>query len=252
MQILKKFFIFTLIAAALSIPAAAAYSKKPINWYFKPQLNGARPQAPHEAPFLSEQHGYYIGKDEKKLYLTFDVGYENGNVKKILDTLKANDVKAAFFILDNVIKATPELVRQMVADGHLVCNHTMKHKDMTKFDTIDPFAAELQGLEKLYKNTIGGDMAKYYRPPQGRFNEENLAFAKELGYKTIFWSLAYADWDNAHQMKPEKAIEKLMSRMHNGAVILLHPTSETNAVIMDELLRKLKAEGYSFESLDSL
>ncbi len=254
MQMKKKLFIVLCSAlfVTLAVSASAALGTKSLSWYFKPTLDGGRTMPPGEAPFIGEHDGYYIGKDEKKVYLTFDVGYENGNVKKILDTLKKHEVKGAFFILENVINSNPELLSQMAADGHLICNHTLKHKDISKLSDKKALEKEIIGLEELLREKTGIEMAKYFRPPEGNFSEQSLAFTKELGYKTVFWSLAYPDWDNNNQMKPEKALEKLMSRMHNGAVILLHPTSATNAEIMDEFITKLKADGYSFGTLDEL
>ena len=186
------------------------------------------------------------------IYLTFDAGYENGNVEKILDAMKEEDVKGAFFILGNLIERNPELVEKMINDGHLVCNHTNKHRDMTKSASIDEFRQELESLEALYSEKFGATMPKYFRPPEGKFSEASMQYAKELGYKTIFWSIAYADWDNNKQMSNQAAKEKIMSNLHNGAVILLHPTSATNANIMKELILDIKSQGYRFGTLDEL
>ena len=186
------------------------------------------------------------------VYLTFDAGYENGNVEKILDVLKTENVKGAFFILGNLITRNTELVKRMADEGHTVCNHTVHHKDMTKVSSKEEFSAELCALEELYREYTGKEMAKYYRPPEGKYDEKTLAYANELGYKTIFWSLAYADWDNNKQPSIEKAMKILLDNMHNGAVILLHPTSATNAAIIGELIRTLKAEGYRFGELTGL
>jgi peptidoglycan-N-acetylmuramic acid deacetylase len=137
-------------------------------------------------------------------------------------------------------------------DGHLICNHTAKHKDMSRITEKSTFKAELEKLENIYRNATGKEMAKIYRPPEGRFSELNLKHATELGYKTVFWSFAYADWDNKNQMSQEEAIERILDCVHNGAIILLHPTSTTNADIMSRLIRELKGQGYRFETLDNL
>lgn len=123
---------------------------------------------------------------------------------------------------------------------------------MTKMTSKEDFAAELRAMEDIYRDKIGGEIARYYRPPEGKFNEQNLAWADELGYKTIFWSFAYADWDNANQMSREKAIEKIITNTHNGEVILLHPTSKTNAEILPELIAKWREMGFTFGTLDEL
>ena len=221
-------------------------------WYCQHMKDGTRPPLPPEMSYITEHGGYYIGEDEKVIYLTFDAGYENGNVEKILDTLKQENVPGAFFILDNLAKTNTDLVKRMVDEGHTVCNHTAKHKDMTKMTSKEDFAAELRAMEDVYRDKIGGEIARYYRPPEGKFNEQNLAWADELGYKTIFWSFAYADWDNANQMSREKAIEKIITNTHNGEVILLHPTSKTNAEILPELIAKWREMGFTFGTLDEL
>ena len=145
-----------------------------------------------------------------------------------------------------------DLVRRMVDEGHIVGNHTMHHPDMSKISDPDAFKKELQDLEALYRQITGKEMPRYYRPPQGIYSEENLQMAKELGYKTVFWSLAYVDWNNDSQPTAEQAYAKLLPRIHNGAVVLLHSTSKTNAAILDELLTKWEGMGYSFASIDQL
>jgi peptidoglycan-N-acetylmuramic acid deacetylase len=140
----------------------------------------------------------------------------------------------------------------MVEEGHIVGNHTFNHPDMSKISDKESFRKELTSLDELYKQVTGQDIAKYYRPPQGKFNEQNLAMAKELGYKTIFWSLAYADWYNDKQPTKEQAFSKLLPRIHPGAVLLLHSTSKTNSEILDELLTNYEEAGYTFKTLDDL
>ena len=186
------------------------------------------------------------------LYLTFDAGYENGNTEKILDVLKAHNVPAAFFLVGHYIEKNADLVRRMVDEGHIVGNHTMHHSDMSKLSDKETFSKELTELEDLFRETTGKELPKYYRPPQGVYSEENLKIAKELGYKTVFWSLAYADWNNDAQPTREQAFEKLLPRTHNGAVVLLHSTSATNAEILDELLTRWESDGYRFASIDAL
>ena len=140
----------------------------------------------------------------------------------------------------------------MITEGHIVGNHTMTHPDMSQISSIDSFSKELQELSDLYKETTGQEMKKFYRPPQGKFSESNLAMAQKLGYRTIFWSLAYVDWYTDDQPTDEQAFSKLVPRIHPGAVVLLHSTSATNARILDELLAKWEALGYRFASLEEL
>ena len=159
---------------------------------------------------------------------------------------------AAFFVVGHYLESAPDLVRRMVAEGHIVANHTYHHKDMTTLDQFEQFEAELISLNERYYALTGSHMANYYRPPEGKFDERSLSYAQRMGYQTIFWSLAYADWDNANQPSEEAAMNKLRTYMHNGAIILLHPTSETNAKILGPLIRELKASGYRFGTLDEL
>jgi len=242
------------ILMIFSINVFARDISKPHNWYVKRVPNNERPSADLNMQFISDYNGYYIGSnpDNKILYLTFDAGYNNGNIEKILDILKQHKVQGAFFVLEHLIESNPELVKRMAAEDHLVCNHTMKHFDMTRVRNKEKFAEELNSLADLYKKCTGYDMPKFYRPPEGRFSEENLTFAKELGYKTIFWSFAYADWDNNKQPAPEDAKFKILTNTHNGAVILLHPTSDTNAEILSDLITEWKNQGYKFGNLYQL
>ena len=223
------------------------------SWGLSFRQEGAAPIGSAGKDQLQQYDAAYIGDvTEKKLYLTFDAGYENGCTEKILDVLKAHRVPGAFFLVGNYIEKNADLVRRMAEEGHIVGNHTMHHHDMSKLSDKAAFSKELTDLELLYKEKTGKDLPKYYRPPQGIYSEENLKMAKELGYKTVFWSLAYVDWNNDAQPTKEEAFSKLLPRTHNGAVILLHSTSKTNAEILDELLTKWKAEGYTFGTVEEL
>jgi len=228
------------------------------HWYCVRNSEHKQPIADANMRFVEQYGGVYLdhahgdSSEEKVVYLTFDAGYENGNIETILNVMKEENVTGAFFVLGNLITKNPELISRMAEEGHLVCNHTVRHKNMTNFDDKDSFAAELSELESLYEKATGKKMAKYYRPPEGTFDERSLKFASELGYRTVFWSLAYADWDNDKQPEPGKAKELLLRYMHNGAVILLHPTSKTNALILKDLIVTLKSQGFHFGSLDDL
>ena len=213
---------------------------------------GAAPAGPLSQQWLSELGAAYLDEDGGKvLYLTFDAGYENGYTEQILDVLKKQEVPAAFFLVGDYLERNADLVRRMVKEGHIVGNHTLRHPDMQKLDDA-AFEAELRGVEELYTDITGQTLPQYYRPPQGLYSEENLKKAREMGYRTVFWSLAYADWDNNDQPDPDAAVEKLTSRTHDGAVILLHATSKTNAQILDRLLSRWKDMGYRFAPLTEL
>lgn len=226
-----------------------------MRWYVKRNREHITPELPSEFSRLSEFDGFYADtnlKDgEKVVYLTFDAGYENGNVSRILDTMKENGVTGAFFILSHFLEANPDLVSRMLNEGHLVCNHTARHHDMAKAGD-DEMRKELTDLETLFKEKTGHEIAKYYRPPEGSFKWDNLAVAKQLGYATVFWSFAYADWDNERQPDSASALKKIRDNLHPGAILLLHPTSKTNADILPELIEQLKRDGYRFGTLDEL
>ncbi len=241
------------VAVALAVSLFSHNTLETGSWGLSFRQEGAAPIGNAGVEQLKRYGAAYIGDTTQKvLYLTFDAGYENGCTEKILDILKKHQVPAAFFLVGNYIEKNADLVRRMAEEGHIVANHTMHHPDMSKLSDKAAFAKELQDLEALYKETTGLEMPKYYRPPQGIYSEENLKMAQELGYRTVFWSLAYVDWNNDAQPTREQAFQKLLPRTHSGAVVLLHSTSQTNAEILDELLTRWKEEGYRFGTVEEL
>ncbi len=235
--------------APVAVTAAAVNT----NWGLSFQEEGKTPVGNASAEYLEKYDAFYAGDpSDKVIYLTFDAGYENGYAPAILDALKKHNVKATFFVVGNYIESAPELVKRMVAEGHTVGNHTFSHPDMSKISDMSSFQKEISALEDLYQQTTGQELVKFYRPPQGKFSEQNLKFAKELGYHTFFWSLAYVDWYVDKQPTHEEAFQKLTSRIHPGAIVLLHSTSQTNSEILDELLTKWENMGYSFGTLNDL
>ena len=219
----------------------------------QPEIQSRRQGITRLEDALRRYDAVYLGDEtEKKIYLTFDAGYENGCTAPILDALAKHNVKAAFFVVGNYIEQNPDLVRRMLREGHLVGNHTYHHYDMSKLSDEAAFSRELTSLEDLYREVTGEQMQKYYRPPQGIYSEKNLEMAQKLGYRTVFWSLAYVDWYQDDQPTDEQAFAKLLPRIHPGAVVLLHSTSQTNARILDTLLTKWEEMGYTFGTLDEL
>ena len=243
------------LAAAVTVAVSVFHgSALPTgSWGLSFRQEGAPPLGSAGVDELKRYRAVYLGDtSEKVIYLTFDAGYENGSTEKILDVLKKHNAPAAFFLVGNYITTQPDLVRRMAAEGHIVGNHTMHHYDMSKLSDRGSFEKELRLLEELYQETVGQPMPKFYRPPQGIYSRENLAMASEMGYTTVFWSLAYVDWNNDAQPTKEQAFSKLLPRIHPGAIVLLHSTSQTNAEILDELLTKWEAEGYRFAPLTEL
>ena len=223
------------------------------NWGLGFGSEGTQPSGTASSDKLKEYNAYYVGDaGEKKIYLTFDCGYENGNTSQILDALKKHDAPAAFFVVGHFLESAPEMVKRMVEEGHTVGNHTYHHPDMSQISDPASFQEEITSLEKKYQEITGLEMQKFYRPPQGKYSESNLKMAQELGYQTVFWSLAYVDWYVDQQPTQEEAYAKLLPRIHPGAVVLLHSTSKTNAEILDDLLTKWEQEGYTFGTLNEL
>ena len=252
----KKLWIDIGAVCAVTVLLLAQISQRTVEtaaWGLHFGSEGKAPTGPAGQSQLQALDAAYIGSgDQKVLYLTFDAGYENGYTGQILDVLKKHQVPAAFFLVGDYLERNADLVRRMVDEGHIVGNHTATHPDMSKISDENAFRRELTQVEELFTGITGKELPKFYRPPQGVYSEENLKMAKAAGYKTVFWSLAYADWDNNKQPTAEYAMSKLLSRTHNGAVILLHATSRTNGEILDRLLTEWKAQGYTFASIDKL
>lgn len=238
---------------AESVGVSALLHEKSENWGLGFGTEGKPPTGNASAEELKKYNAYFIGDTtQNTIYLTFDCGYENGNTEPILDALKKHDVKATFFVVGNFLETSPEMVKRMIAEGHTVGNHTYHHLDMSSISSMDAFKKETQDVENLFEQITGTPITKFYRPPQGKYNIENLKMAQELGYHTFFWSLAYVDWYQDKQPTKDEAFGKLLKRIHPGAIVLLHSTSSTNAQILDELLTKWEEMGYTIKPLTEL
>lgn len=214
---------------------------------------GAQPTGNASADDLAWYDAYYVGDDSGKvIYLTFDCGYENGNTEPILDALMKHNAQATFFVVGHFLETAPDLVKRMAEEGHTVGNHTYHHLDMSAISDRDAFQKEMDDVAELFHEITGTELSPYYRPPQGKCNVDNLKLAQELGYNTIFWSLAYVDWNQDDQPSHAEAFDKLTTRIHPGAIVLLHNTSQTNGEILDELLVRWEGMGYSFKPLADL
>lgn len=220
-------------------------------WGVKPTEDGTPPRVPDSLlQPLKKYGGFYLGDTGKKeVFLTFDEGYEAGYTEEILDILKKHGVKAAFFITGHYLKTNPELVLRMVREGHIVGNHTVNHPSLPSLSE-EQIRAEVSTLAANFKELTGREMS-YFRPPRGEYSTRVMAVIYDMGYRTAFWSLAFADWvplpDGA-----EGSYRTVMERLHNGAVILLHATSGDNADALDRIIRDIKQKGYSFRTLDEL
>ena len=258
-----SFFFFSggIIASISDAPATAETSGDPFqtilpaaeNWGLSFPESGKAPVGNASFDELKKYNAYYAQNTDKKvIYLTFDCGYENGNTPAILNALKKHHAPATFFVVGNFLQDNHNLIKQILKDGHTIGNHTFHHPDMSQIASVETFSRELGDVETLYKKITGKAMTRFYRPPQGKYSTENLQMAKDMGYHTFFWSLAYVDWLADAQPTKEEAFDKLLGRIHPGAIVLLHNTSKTNGKILDELLEKWEELGYSFSSLNSL
>lgn len=238
----------------LNIQRALASDDLELNWYFVNRQNGTTPEPPKEsASFFNEYGTYFVGDTNSKvIYLTFDEGYENGNTPKILDTLKEEQVPAAFFVVKPYIKQEADIVKRMVDEGHLVCNHTSHHPSMASIKDTEKFKLEFTEVEDEFKALTGKDMPKFFRPPMGKYSKNSLKKTQDLGYKTIFWSFAYKDWLTDNQPEENAAIKKIVSGAHPGCIMLLHAVSDTNTKILKNVIQELKSQGYEFKSLNEL
>ena len=253
---MKKYilkFVSFCLAALILLPTININAAED-RWYVKRNAEHKQPICDTNFSYIEKHGGIFVDKNhgdengEKVIYLTFDAGYENGNVAKIMDVMKDEGVVGSFFILGNLIDRAPELVLRMEREGHLVCNHTLTHKKLIGASE-DAFLQEVNGLASKYRELTGKEMAKLFRPPEGAFDKTLLELAQKSGYKTVFWSFAYADWDNGSQPSEDAALKKILDNIHNGEIMLLHPTSATNAKIMKKLITELKAQGYRFATL---
>ena len=225
-------------------------SNKKIEWGIKRASNHQQPDLGSVNKSLMDKYNGMAmgGIDSKNVYLTFDMGYEAGYTEKILEVLKQNDVKAAFFITAHYVNSQPELVKRMIDEGHIVGNHTVNHKSLPSLNN-EQIKEEIMNLHTAIFNKFNYEM-KYMRPPKGEYSERSLAYCNTLGYTTVMWSFAYDDWDENKQGREDYAKKKIIDNIHNGAIILLHGTSKDNSNILDYCIKEIKEMGYKFTSLD--
>ena len=221
-------------------------------WWLKRNENHQTPEVSDHID-LSKYDAYYVNPKckKKKIFLTFDCGYENGFTPKILDVLKKQKIVAAFFVTKPFIREGRELVRRMKKEGHIVGNHTVHHKSMPTLSDRDN-KQEIIDCAEYCKEATGYEMDPFIRPPMGEYNEKTLKLTKSMGYKTIFWSMAYVDFDVNKQPGKQYVVEHFKKYTHNGAIPLMHNVSQSNAEALDEVITNLKKEGYQFESLKKL
>ncbi|MEA5083704.1 MAG: delta-lactam-biosynthetic de-N-acetylase [Lachnospiraceae bacterium] len=253
----KQEHIFDYDSIAQSMPSVPTVNSKLVgyndskSWWFSRNKTKTPPSAQRDICTI-QYDAYYLGDvSQKVIYLTFDEGYEMGYTEQILDILKENDVKAAFFVTKPYIESDPDLVKRMVEEGHVVGNHSVTHPAMSTLSD-EKIVNELTGCAEYFKEVTGVDMPLFFRPPAGEYSIRTLEKTQELGYKTIFWSFAYQDWLTDAQPGKQTAYNNIINYSHNGCIMLLHAVSKSNTEALDSAIKELKAEGYRFESLENL
>ena len=245
-KIIKSLIItiimFTMFFTSTYIVANAS------GWGFRKNNNHLVPEIGKYKEIIDDTDSFYVGKNEKTVYLTFDAGYDNGVLPLILDVLSSKDVKASFFVTGDFVKRFPELTLRMVYDGHIVCNHSYTHKSITKHD-LNSLKLDLEKLEEEFYKLTNTKMVKYFRPPAGEFDRDSLMNLKSLGYKTVFWSIAYVDWKTNDQSGADYCVKTVMDNLHNGAIILMHSVSSSNQEALSTVIDNITKEGYTFKTV---
>lgn len=250
----KMIKILTTIICAVLLPVFAGdVGNQPIHWGFKKNYHETQPTIEKNVTdLLSKYNSFHVGNSSKKeVYLTFDNGYENGYTSKILDVLKNKKVPAAFFVTGHYLDSAADLVKRMVNEGHIIGNHSWSHPDFTQISDTH-LKGELEKVRLKTKELTGQKEMHYLRPPQGVFNERTLFVSKQLGYRNVFWSVAFVDWNVKSQKGWKYAYDHVIKQIHPGAVILLHAVSKDNAEALDKIIDDLRKQGYTFKSLDAL
>ncbi len=244
-------FIMAFIITFTLLPQeiyALSLSNKAQGWGYSKSVNHKTPSVSKGTiKLLAKYDGYYVyNTDEKIIYLTFDLGYDNGYTDKILNVLKKHHINATFFVCKGTITGNPKAIKRMVTEGHVVANHTVNHIPFYK-QSKSSLEEELQGVEKAYEEVTGDQMLKIVRPPEGGYSEKSLAITKDLGYTSVFWSIALPnDWNLDKQPSRKATLSLFKNQHHKGAIVLLHGVSPVVANNLDTMLTQLEDEDYEF------
>lgn len=242
-KILSTFIVF-MILIFISLTRINAYG-----WGMTRNSDHAVPDVGFYKDEIADTNSFYVGPNEKKIYLTFDAGYDNGNLEKILDILDENKVPSTFFCTGDFIEREEDLILMIDQHGQKVGNHTYSHKDITKINDAS-LNEEITKTEELFHSITNKPMCKYFRPPEGEFNKTALNKVKDMGYYTFFWSIAYSDWDTKNQKGVDYTVNSVIDNLHNGAIILMHTVSDDNVKSLQTIITKARELGYEFEDLD--
>lgn len=251
MKKISTAFLIIVFVIAQSLPILAL-SNESHGYGYKKSEGESPPDLGFYAPLIEKYNGYYMGDpDEKKIYLTFDNGYEEGYTGMILDVLKEKQVPATFFLTGHYVDDEPELTKRMVNEGHIIGNDSDKHLDYTEASD-DKVKKDLQTLDEKVKKVTSQDHVKFFRPAKGVFSERTLDLTNKLGYVNVFWTVALVDWNTGEKKGWEQAYRGVIDQIHPGAIVLLHAVSEDNAEALSHLIDDLRKRGYEFASLDEL
>ena len=242
----KILFLCTLLLVVLNLNVSVKASS---GWGFRKNKEHKIPDIGLYASEIKDL-AYYVGPEEKTIYLTFDVGYDNGNLDKILDTLKEEDIKATFFVTGDFVERFPELLKRISNEGHLIGNHTYNHKDITKL-SYEELERELVSLDNKVCEVTGRNIDHYFRPPEGTFDRKSLENVKKLGYETVFWSIAYVDWHQDKEFGRDYVLKNVINHLHDGAICLMHIVSHDNANYLSDVIKEIRNNGYQIKNLDS-
>lgn len=249
---MRKILVTIIVFLAFFGGSINAEASNGFGWGYKKNADHQIPEVGKYQEVLEKYGAYYADfSGEKNIYLTFDNGYEQGYTGAILDVLKKEEVPATFFVTGHYVKSEPELVKRMAAEGHIIGNHSYHHPDFSLL-TKDAMKEELETLEAAVAEVSNQKEMKYLRPPRGVFNEQTLEWSNDLGYIHVFWSIAFADWNVDKQKGWKYAYDQIMAQVHPGAIVLLHTVSSDNAEALENLIKELKKQGYTFKSLDDL
>ncbi len=247
-------FILAFTSVPMITEGSTTLSMKSVGWIYTNSVNHQTPEVLQTTQDLFKKNNafYIYNTNQKVIYLTLDIGYENGYTTKILDVLKKHKIKATFFVCKGFITKNPAGLKRMVKEGHLVGNHTVNHLNLSTLSQ-SKIKSELDGVSKAYENVTGKKMAKIMRPPSGNYSESSLSILNKLGYETIFWSINLPnDWNMKNQPSKSSALALFPEENHNGAIALLHGVSPTVANNLDEMLTQLEKEGYKFRLISEL
>lgn len=246
------FFLLILMTMIITPISISAQNNNTYGWGYRKNNNHKTPEIGIYQDIINGTNTIFINETcPKTVYLTFDAGYDNGMFKDILKVLRKKNVKATFFITGDFVKRFPELTLQLLYDGHTIGNHSYHHLNITKLTDIE-LKKDLNELEEAFYKLTNTKMSNFFRPPEGVFNKKALQTLTSLGYTTVFWSIAYRDWQNNNQLQDNECVKKILDNLHPGAIILLHTVSKNNRDNLEAIIEGIINQGYQIDTLEQI